>query len=539
MRYAALSVLLASLAFGGSLSDVKPPGPYCPLSGQDHAGAESFLAHRPIVGTSYFYWYDVYSASHIRNPDGTDALTDHPPSAAMPDLSYKSPAWHYSQLRDVREAGIDFILPVFWGVPGQYPSWSFAGLPPLVAAHTRMIEEAKSNPSRPMPPKIGLFYDTSTLHWNRQAGPGYAPGQHVDLTTEAGREWFYVTIRDFFSMIPPDKWARVDGDPIVFLYAADFAKAVDDKLFPDVKRRFRRDFGTGLFCVREVSWPGTTDASYKWGGALGLTVGDAVAGLGPGYDHRAVPGRKPLVVSRQNGAFYIRQWDRLLRMKTGRRPWIVHVETWNEWHEGTDIARSEEYGDQYIRATARYAALFRNGTQLDPDGPFVRADRVRWSGRQVEGLELVPSGGDGCWQTSMVEGSLAVTSTPSPPDCPAAYLYFRVDDSYMYDEVDRLAEVTVVFREDGGCDQFAVQYDNADPAAGVFGGAFRPAPPVAVGTSGTWRTIKLVLPQVRFVDRANNADLRLMITGGRRHLTIREVIVRKLAGLESEKKISG
>lgn len=527
-----LTFLLASNVWAGPLAEKPAPGPYFPLESQVHAGTESFTSLHPVIGTSYFYWYDVYSGAHIRNPDGTDALTTHPPASAMADLSYKSAEWHYSQLRDVREAGIDFIMPVFWGIPGQYSSWSFVGLPPLVEAHNRMLAESRTNPARPAPPKIGMFYDTSTLQWNKPAGNGTQTGERIDLTSDAGREWFYVTIRDFFSMVPPDKWARVDGKPIVLLYAAGFAKAVDEKLFADTQKRFLKDFGTGLFIVREESWPGRSDASYKWGGALAMTLGDGVAGIGPGYDHSAVPGRTRLVVSRQNGAFYAQQWEKLLRMKTVRRPWMVHVETWNEWHEGTDIARSEEYGDQYIRATAKYAQMFKTGTQLDPKGPFARADRVRWSGRQVEGIELLPSANDGCWQTATVDGSIAVASTPCPPESLAAYLYFRVDDSYMYDEMDRAAEVTIVFRDDGGCEQFQVEYDNTDPRIGVRDGAFRQSRAIPVGPSGTWRTVKLVLPQVRFIDRANNADLRLAVTGGKRRLVIREIIVRKLAGME-------
>lgn len=527
-------MLLAAAAVGGPLSEVPPPGPHFPLAPEAHGDAESFVSGRPIVGTTYFYWYDVYSGAHIRNADGTDALTTHPPAAAMADLSYKSAEWHYSQLRDVREAGIDFILPVFWGVPNEHESWSFAGLPPLMEAHNRMLAEAATDSSRPVPPQMGLFYDTSTLHWNRAGGANLQLGEKIDLTTDAGREWFYITIRDFFSMIPPDKWARVDGKPIVFLYSAGFAEAVDDQLFADTQQRFHQDFGVGLFIVREESWPGRTQASYRWGGALGLTIGDGVAGLGPGYDHSAVSNRRPLIVSRQNGRFYDSQWNKLLRMKTARRPWMVHVETWNEWHEGTDIARSEEYGDRYIRATARYAQLFKSGVQLDPQGPFARADRVRWSGRQVEGVELLPSGNDGRWQPGVVDGSAAVTSLPWPSDSPVSYLYFRVDDDYMYDEVDRSAELTVVFRDDGGCTQFHVEYDNTDPQTGARSGAFRPTRPINVGSSNTWRTVKLILPQARFIGRANGADFRLAVLGHSRRLTVREVIVRKLPGVEME-----
>jgi hypothetical protein len=449
----------------------------------------------------------------------------------MADLSYKSPRWHYSQLQDVAIAQIDFIMPVFWGVPGRYKdntfSWSFAGLPPLVEAHDRMIREREQNPGHPAPPKIGMFYDTSTLRYNDFDGPGKS--RRIDLTTPDGRDWFYVTIRDFFSLIPPPKWARIDGKPIVFLYAGEYATRIDEKLFDDTRRRFQQDFGTDLFLVRHADWPGKADAWYVWGGALGLKVGDSVAGLGPGYDHSAVPNRQPLVVDRKRGKFYDEQWEKLLRMNPAHRPWMVHVETWNEWHEGTDVARSRDWGDLYIRATAKYARAFREGVRLDRAGQFLNADLVRWSAKGAAGLTLLPSSGDGCWEQTTIDGSPAAVSIECK-GVPGRYLYFDVDDSYMYDEVNRAAELTIVFRDDGGCGQFRIEYDNGDSAAGLWGGAFRSGEVFKVGQTGAWRTVRVQLPDTRFANRANTADFRLAIEGAQGRLTIREVLVRRLPG---------
>jgi len=524
-------LLTAFPVFAASLLEISPPGKHFPLNAAAHRGAPSFQSGQPIIGTTYFYWYDVYTGAHLRDPDGTDALTTHPPLESMADLSYKSPRWHYSQLQDVAQAGIDFILPVYWGVPGQYKegqfAWSVVGLPPLVAAHDRMAQEHAQDPSRPAPPQIGLFYDTSTLRWNSFDGPN--KNRQIDLTTPEGREWFYVTIRDFFSLIPPAKWARIDGRPIIFLYAGEFARKIDDKLFDDARRRFQADFGTDFFLVRHSDWPGRADAWYQWGGALNLTIGDVVAGLGPGYDHSAVPNRTPLVVDRQGGRFYDQQWEKLLRMNPRRRPWIIHLETWNEWHEGTDIARSRNWGDQYIQATARYARQFKQGIRLEPKGEFVNASRVRWSGGAVAGLTLLPPAGDGCWEQVEVDGAPAIVSTLCA-GAAARYLYFDVDDAYMYDEMDRAAELTVVFREDDGCESFTIEYDNEDPTAGPVGGAFRAGPTFKVGQTGVWRTVTVQLPHVRFANRANRADFRLAIHGGQGRLTVREVMVRRLRG---------
>ena len=154
---------------------------------------------------------------------------------------------------------------------------------------------------------------------------------------------------------------------------------------------------------------------------------------------------------------------------------------------------------------------------------------MRWSCREVAGLKLLPSGGDGHWEQIETAGSPAVVSVPSP-GAPGPYLYFDVDDSYMFDEMNRAAEVTIVFRDDGGCNSFSIEYDNTDPAAGPVNGAFRPGPSFKLANTATWRTVITELADVRFVNRANKADFRLVVSGGRGRLTVREVLIRRLRG---------
>ncbi len=419
-------------------------GPNINLRSLDFAGLRSFGPRDHFVGTYYFYWYNVHTGEHLRNGDGTDALTTHP--ASMEDFAYRSVAWHKQQLSDMIDARIDVLLPVFWGAPSEQATnsrmhWSYAGLPPLVRAREELLRAHKR------PPLIGLFYDTSTLQYNSW-------DEHIDLTTDYGRRWFYATIRDFFSMIPPEHWAMLNGKPIVLLYSSGFARNYNQKVIDYAKEQFAKDFGgKEPWIAAEVSWRVKADAKYAWGGALGFK-NPGVASLGPGYDHSAVPGRQPLVVDRRDGKFYEEQWLKFLR----RQSQLVMVETWNEFHEGTDIADSREHGRQYIDLTHKYASLFKRGwTPKWPRGPFSKAKSVSIvlaATNAPNGITQIENE-DGLTSPAMAAGRMAQAMKPNTLG--GHYMYFAVDDSFKWAPVmDALLEV-----------------DYFDAAPGTFGVEYR------------------------------------------------------------------
>jgi len=512
-----LSVLYAPATSQPAELPAQPPGEFFPVKAQDHQGSASFKKGRPVVGTTYFYWYDFESKAHIIDHDGSDALTTHP--ADTEGISYKRPAWHERQLRDMINAGVDFLMPVYWGVPGRYDGWSFVGLPPLVEAHSALEKEGLK------PPAIGMFYDTSILQWNGSNKDG--SNYHVDTSTEFGKQWFYTAIRDFFSLVPPAKWARIDGRPIIFLYEAAFAKGQDPgRQFEYVKGRFQEDFGIEPFLVKSPHWQGEADAVYSWGGAVSgpLLFKETVA-LGPGYDHSAVPGRQPLVVERRDGRTYIERWTKVLQLDPKRRPWMVHVETWNEWHEGTDIAHSREYGRSYIVLTRLFADLWHAGTQLRLPGSYIDAAGVSWGPDKARGLDLRPSGGDGNWERRTFDGVPAAVSTPNPHSQTSRYLYFNVDDAFAYGLAGTGVLLKVTYR-DRGCSSFGVEYDSMLDE-GPLAGAFRPGAAATITGTGDWKIAEFRLPDCRFMNRGNGADLRLAVQGGGLELAIRRVELSK------------
>ncbi|MFN7139199.1 MAG: DUF5010 domain-containing protein, partial [Limisphaerales bacterium] len=238
-----LCFLLLFSPTSASGTNINPPaGPYFNLTTNDFAQSVSYSTNSPTLMAHYFYWYDIFSNLHITNPNGTDSLTDHPPSTN--NFSYKLPSWHKGELSDMMDAGIDILLAVSWGAPSERQTnsryyWSFEGIGPLVQAREELLADGKN------PPHIGLFYDTTTLQANTWK-------ERINLTTDRGRQWFYESIRDFYSMIPPKHWAMINGQPVVFLYASTYASAYDQSCIDFAKQSFARDFGGRVpYIVRE------------------------------------------------------------------------------------------------------------------------------------------------------------------------------------------------------------------------------------------------------------------------------------------------
>ena len=498
---AVVSLALLATVLSAAATEINPPiGPYTNPATNELALATRFSTNDPVVMTSYFYWYDVYSKAHLLDSDGSDALTDHPPT--LTDFSYKSAAWHRKQLQDMRAAGIDVLLPVHWGEPSgrlagkpiSAQPWSYSGLPPLLEAREASLAAGEK------PPAIGLFYDTSTLQYN-------AAGKRVDLTTDDGRRWFYETIRDFFSLIPARHWATIEGRPIILLYSAAFAAAHDQTCIDYVRQEFARDFsGRVPYIVREISWNVQADNTYAWGGAISLK-NPGVGGLGPGYNDSAVLGRTPLVVPREAGALFERSWTRFLRAPSK----LVHVETWNEYHEGTDIAESKEYGRQYIELNRKFVDMFKAGIKPPrPSGPYSEFKSVNvtlQATNDSHGLTQFESA-DGA--TVAAEAGGKPCRAVAPTAYAGQYVYFQINDSFKW--ADRMLVDVGVEYFDQGSGSFNIEYDGSDPSA-PFNGAYTASKTtVTLGNTGQWKTAKFRLTGSKFVNSENGgADFRIAV----------------------------
>ncbi len=171
--------------------------------------------------------------------------------------------------------------------------------------------------------------------------------------------------------------------------------------------------------------------------------------------------------------------------------------------------------------------MWRVKTVLKTASGYAGADGVKWEQGRAKGLNLRPSGGDGVWKKVTSPDSEAVVSAASPHSDNSRYLYFDADGAFAYGLFDQTVVVNITYR-DAGCSAFHVEYDNSDPAKGLFEGAFRKIGDVAIEDTGTWRTAEFTLTQCRFMNRCNNADFRFVILGGELELAVRKVELTKM-----------
>jgi len=334
------------------------PGPYRAPITTDFS-VQSFAADQKIVGVYFFYWFDAPTYRAAQAQRNFDPYPFHPPN--LDTISFHDPDWYEHEFRDMLAAGIDMVLPDYWGEPGQYsrrvapaPELNYfatEGIPPMVEALDRLAASGT-------PLKIALFLDTTILN-------------DEDLTTDRGKRIFYASIRDYYSRIPPRHWAAIDGRPIVWLYDAQRVYRFDQSTFDYVIEHFQQDFGGRTpYIVRELQWersknvdrdePMRADGLYAWGAAPFGFADDpkfTIAQVGPGFSSVQFGRPGGILTERQGGRFYEDQLRKALA--SGRK--IMAVETWNELGEATGILETVEYGRMYIDLTRRYADRFKAG----------------------------------------------------------------------------------------------------------------------------------------------------------------------------------
>jgi hypothetical protein len=320
----------------------------------------------------------------------------------------------------------------------------------------------------------------------------------------------------------------------VFLFNSGYASNVDDTLFPAVREMFRKDFGCDLYIVKSAEWwPGDADSIYQWGAAVNFVILETAA-IGPGYDHSAVPGRVPLVRTRDNGNFYTLGWERLLKMDPKTRPFLVHLETWNEFHEGTDIGESKEYGTLYLELTKKFAAKFHAKERIQTISIAPKYEEPSATPEAELGVKAVNFAPPGDGPIQVIEIDDNGIKTKVWTTIPKAnignprerFFYFDVDAMFLIEQADAV-ELTVVYRLGPNAvpDSFAVHYDSYHPALKGLEQAFRGTKPQRIEQKDGWNIAVFRLPEPRFENRSNGSDFRLAVSGD--EIIVKSVSLRK------------
>ena len=78
----------------------------------------------------------------------------------------------------------------------------------------------------------------------------------------------------------------------------------------------------------------------------------------PGYDDTPLRGTERVTINRRRGQFYRDYWAVASKFVGPNQPFLL-VTSFNEWHEGTELEPSTEYGDMYLTLTRELAAGIR------------------------------------------------------------------------------------------------------------------------------------------------------------------------------------
>jgi glycoprotein endo-alpha-1,2-mannosidase len=256
------------------------------------------------------------------------------------------PALLDAQLDLAQSAGVTGFIASWWG-QGKYEDHAIPVL----------LESAAKKHF-----KISIYWEKAPGHGDAQIDG--AVSDLVHLLTRYGKN---------------EAFLKADGIPVIFVYERvmkDVPEASWPAIFSKTKAKagpfvliadkyeenYTRLFG-GLHRYN-ISWaaPGRTpDQIREWAARYdseGVKLARKRSRIScvtviPGYDDTKVnePGRN---ADRQDGQVYQVLWEEAIKSKPD---WVL-INSWNEWHEGTEIEPSVEYRDQFIKLTAEYVPRF-------------------------------------------------------------------------------------------------------------------------------------------------------------------------------------
>lgn len=475
-------------------SETTLPASAVPSTPTPMAGEYPAPLDEHAIFTYYFYWYDTQTRAHM-GPHGpamnADPMTDEP--VPFPPITWNGTEWHRRQIEDMLYAGVDVILPVYWGNHGT-EWWARPGVTNLGMA----LEEVRL--SGQTPPSVAMFYDTNAHLY-----------ESVNLLYDLGKEAVYSDIKFFFTAIPREYWALTEVNrPMIWFYDSGPFGEIDETFLDYLSSHFEEDFGVRPYFVVDSSWiwgnvPVKYDAASIWI-AAGSGSTEKITTISPGVDDRWVleyPSHS--YVDRRNGDVYKNAWVKAALCGT---PWVA-IESWNEYHEATDISETVQYGRYYLDLSHEYSQAFKQGelTQDDLISDYKASNEVNLllgETNESYGLTLHVLDGDGENIAVTRAGESARTNVNGAP-----YLYFEVDDGFYFNTPQEI-EITIRYFDEGAGTIY-LDYDSAPCASNWLAETMYRSVPIASQTnSGIWKTATITLADATFAGHQNGfSDFRI------------------------------
>ena len=292
----------------------------------------------------YYPWYgnpEGPAGSWVHwEPRRTNWASTHMPTAGYYDSL--DPETVRRHIREAKAGGIDGFIASWWGLS----SFENRALPILMAAAEEedflvtIYYEAADTPMQ-------IITDVSVLVSRYGDSPAFLTVDGMPAL------FFYVRVTSKFTL---SQW-RIVFDALIDRGRSIFALA--DSLDPTYLSAFQ-----GLHTYNPVSLPMEATASAYRSASLAARLQGALfaATVLPGYEE-AVPRTTSPYLEREDGATYRAYWA-LARASTPH--WIL-ITSFNEWHEGSEIEPSLEFGARYLDLTAELSAAWRSGLPLPGD----------------------------------------------------------------------------------------------------------------------------------------------------------------------------
>jgi hypothetical protein len=319
----------------------EPPQPRAPLylDRVTDARTEGFSGEPPVrpsrrVLAFYYNWYGTPQFQNGRWEHWKEGMTNHPPEL----YDSTDPAVIRRHLTEAGQAGLDGLITTWWG-RGHFSDRALA----------RILDEAEAARS---PVKFTIYYERVPANGDVAGDFRYLFDQYARrpaFLTEDGKPVFFIYGRAL-NQLKPDQWRAAVEEIRKLGPSILMADGLDPKwleIFDGLHEY--NPVGQVLRHTDMGARYRSTAAHTRVRGKIGCAT------VIPGYDDSHIGRPRVQIADREKGALYERLWRDAL---AAGPDWVL-ITSFNEWHEGSEIEPSKEWGDQFLKLTGQFAGRFK------------------------------------------------------------------------------------------------------------------------------------------------------------------------------------